>query len=98
MKYCRQKDVVARRVAGENVLIPVHGCTRTVYTLNPTACRLWDLLEAPRSAAELADALVQRYGLPPEAAAVDVRAFLDDLARMNLVRAADDEPAAEAPT
>jgi hypothetical protein len=96
MKYCRQDNVVARCVAGENVLIPVHGCTRTVYTLNPTGCLLWDLLAGPCPADDLAAALAARYRLPPDRAAADVRAFLDDLLRMDLVRMVDDAPAGRA--
>ena len=55
MKYCRKKDVVARSVAGENLLVPVHGCTKKVFTLNSVGERLWDLIETPRTADELAE-------------------------------------------
>ena len=85
MKYQRQADIVARSVAGENLLIPVHGCTRSVYTLNPTGCRLWDLLEQIRTADELAEALVDHYSISRAAAQQDVARFLEDLTRMGLV-------------
>ena len=85
MHYQRKKEIVARSVAGENVLIPVHGCTRSVYTLNATGCFLWDLLEHSQTAAHLADKLIERYGITPEAAGQDVTLFLDDLIRMGLV-------------
>ena len=94
MKYRRRDDVVARSVAGENLLIPVHGCTRCVYTLNATGCRLWDLLEQPRTEEDLAEALAGRYGIAREAARADVRSFVDDLVRMELLAGAED---AEAP-
>ena len=86
MRYQRQEDVVARCVAGENVLIPVHGCTSSVYTLNPAGCRLWDLLEQSRTEDELTEALVEQYRITREAAKQDVAVFLGDLMRMGLVR------------
>ena len=85
MRYQRKADVVARSVAGEHVLIPVHGCTTSVYTLNPAACLLWELLAQPQREAELMRALVDRYQIEPEAARRDVAGFLADLTRMGLV-------------
>jgi len=85
MKYQRKADVVARSVAGEDLLIPVHGCTNSVYTLNPTACRLWDALEKPHDENELTDLLVQRYSVARDIARADVQVFLQDLIRMKLV-------------
>lgn len=72
-------------MAGENLLIPVHSCTRSIYTLNPVACELWELIEQPRSEQELIDAIADRYRIPAATAQPDVRAFLDDLVRMGLV-------------
>jgi hypothetical protein len=85
MKYLRKKDVVARSVAGENILVPIHGCTRNVYTLNSTGSRLWDLLDTACTEDELTVALSERYRLPKEAVSADVRSFLADMKSMELV-------------
>ena len=85
MKYLRKRDVVARSVAGENLLVPIHGCTRNVYTLNSTGCCLWDLLAAVRTEDELAATLSERYRRPTEEVVADVRSFLADMTRMELV-------------
>ncbi len=85
MKYRRQKDIVARKVAGENLLIPINGCTKKVYTLNNVGVRLWDALEIPKSEDELAEVLVDRYGISKETALSDTRAYLSDMLRMALV-------------
>lgn len=87
MKYCRKQDVVLRSVAGENLLIPVHACTNSVYTLNNTGVCLWQLIEAPRTEDDLAAALVERYRISAATARTDVQGFLDDMARMGLVDA-----------
>ena len=84
MRYERMKDVVARSVAGAHLLVPVHGCTRCVYTLNATGCRLWDLIALPRTEDELAGALIGAYRIPRETALHDVRTFLKEMVRMNL--------------
>jgi len=85
MQYQRKEAVVARSVAGENLLIPVHGCTSSVYTLNATGCRLWDLLEQARTEDELADALAGKYRIAREEARRDVATFLGEMLRMGLV-------------
>ena len=90
MTYRRRDDVVARSVAGENLLIPVHGCTDSVYTLNVTGCHLWDLLAEDQTADHLAMALTQRYQISREAALADVRIFLADMLRMQLVTVLDE--------
>ena len=89
MKYIRKEKVVARSVAGEHLLIPVHGCTRSVYTLNGTGCRLWDLIGSPRTEDELAGILAGQYQIPRETAQRDVRAFLDDMVQMGLAEQQD---------
>lgn len=89
MLYQRKTDVVARSVAGESLLIPVQGCTTSVYTLNPSACMLWDLLEQPGSEVLLVEALTARYKIAREVAQKDVSVFLADMLSMGLVVACD---------
>ena len=84
MKYCRKEEVVARSVAGANLLVPIHDCTRSVYTLNATGCRLWELIGSPRTEEELAESLVEHYHISSVTAQHDVHAFLDDMVQMNL--------------
>jgi hypothetical protein len=86
MKYLRKEDVLMRTVAGANLLVPVHECTRSVYTLNDAGCLLWDLIELPHTEDELATALVEQYRIPRETARHDVRVFLDDMVRMGLAQ------------
>lgn len=84
MNYCRKQDVVARFVAGAHLLVPIHTCTRSIYTLNVAGCQLWDLIETPRTAEELTTALVERYHITQTMAQQDVKIFLDDMVRMGL--------------
>ncbi len=88
MKYVQHEHVVARSVAGENLLIPVHRCTRQVYTVNGVGRGLWTLLATPHTAAELAEALVTRFEIPIETANADVDGFLKKMTQMGLVKEA----------
>lgn len=78
---------MARTVAGENLLVPINECTKKVFTLSSVGGRLWDELETPQSEDDLANALVERYGIALETALHDVRAFLGELQRLKLVLA-----------
>ena len=87
MKYIRNKDIVAREVAGENLLVPINECTKKVFTLNNVGIRLWEEIETPSTEQELAEALIDRYGILQETALQDVQAFLKDMVRLKLVLA-----------
>lgn len=71
--------------------------TREVHLLNVTATRIWDLLETPRTAAELAVALEEEFDAPAEVLRADVEASLNELGAKGLVgpdeAQNDDEPA-----
>ena len=89
MQYKRSDNVVARSVAGEHVLIPVHGCTRSVYTLNAAGVILWEALATPQRECELVLVLAEHYEIAPEVAQRDVAGFLADLVRMQLIAGVD---------
>jgi hypothetical protein len=85
MKYCRQEDVVVRSVAGAHLLVPIHTCTHSVYTLNGTGRQLWELIETPRTEEELSNSLIADYQISQEMARHDVNLFLTDMVKMGLV-------------
>jgi len=85
MHYCRKKNVIMRSVAGTHLLVPVNGFTRKVYTLNAAGCRLWELIEQPHTEDKLAQALAEQYAIPRETALWDVRSFLKDMKKMDLL-------------
>jgi len=87
MKYTQNKNIVARAVAGEHLLVPINECTKTVFTLNNVGVHLWEEIKTPRSEDELAEALMAHYGIQRETALHDVRAFLKELVRLKLVLA-----------
>ena len=91
-RFVRSPDVVARRIAGEVVLVPIatrteDASTRTAnfYVLNETAEILWRRLDAPASPEELAQQLTLHYEIDPDQARGDVERFLSDLANCGAI-------------
>jgi hypothetical protein len=91
-RFVRSPDVVARRIAGEVVLVPI--ATRTedasrrtanFYVLNETAELLWGRLEAPSGPDELAQQLTLHYEISLDEARGDVERFLSDLANCGAI-------------
>jgi hypothetical protein len=59
------------------------------FALSASAAQLWALLEKPRTARELAEAVTATFDVDGQTALADVRRWLDDLLRLDLVRPAD---------
>jgi hypothetical protein len=69
-------DVLMRKVGDEFVL--VHMSRNQIFSLNPTAARLWELLTEGCSRADALAQLTQEFDVPPETAAADA----DELLRL----------------
>ena len=79
MERLRRADGVWSRAVQDRAVLYSWDDGKAIV-LNPTGSVLWEALESPRSASELADELVRRFpGLPVERARKDVEAFLERL-------------------
>ena len=58
------------------------------YGLNDTAARIWELLESPRSAAELRAALEAEFDVAPEVCERETRRALSEMEMEKLIVAA----------
>jgi hypothetical protein len=86
--FTRSRSVVSRVVAGETLIVPVRGKVgdlASIYSFNGTGSLIWQLLDSPRSLADLIDAVEREYAVEPEQAQKDVTRFLDDMASVGLV-------------
>ena len=74
----RGAGVIQTQAGGRRVLMTddLH-----YYALEGTAEVVWDLLDVPRSRAELVNLLTGRYAIPPDTCAADLNPFLDALLR-----------------
>lgn len=86
----RSRDVVSRVVAEEAIVVPIRRGVAdmdSIFTFNEAGTKLWAMIEASRSAADLAAHLESEYGLSAEKAAADTQQFLADLIDAGLVEA-----------
>jgi coenzyme PQQ synthesis protein D (PqqD) len=93
VRWQRAGAVIARRVAGETVLVPLAARTdkpefksARLYVLNETGEYLWSLLDSPRSSADLAQNLTLEFATAADRAHSDVEAFLAVLRDIGAVR------------
>ena len=92
-RWHRAKTVIARRVAGETVLVPIASRSddpefkrARLYVLNETGEYLWSLLDSPRSTHELAQNLTRVFDTADASARSDVEVFLEALRDIGAVR------------
>ena len=97
VRWHRAGSVIARRVAGETVLVPLAARTSDpeykaarLYVLNETGEYLWSLLDTPRSSGELAQNLTDVFETAAGPAHSDVEAFLSALRDIGAVREVPD--------
>lgn len=85
-RYRIAPGIAHREVAGQTLLLgPGPGM---LFTLNDTGQLVWRRLQRRRTVTEIAEALRRTFGVPPERAERDVRAFLGALeARGFVIRA-----------
>ena len=87
----RSEDFVARRVAGELVVVPVlraeaaSGAPLPFFVLNETGERLWESLSEARSPDELVRLLTEAWDVTADRARADVSAFLTELRALGAV-------------
>jgi len=85
-------DVVARRVAGEYLLVPVRsGAAQMdyIFTANEIGSVIFQLLDGRRGAKEIAYLVSQQFEVDEERAGADVLVFLGTLLEAGLVTPAD---------
>lgn len=87
----RSANVVSRVVADEAIVVPIRRGAAdldSIYTFNESGTKLWGVIEAGGSVAELTIFLQTEYGLTAERASGDAEAFLTELAGEGLVEPA----------
>lgn len=89
--------MIARRVAGETVLVPLAARaadpefkSARLFVLNETGEYLWSLLDSPRSTREMAQNLTVEFETAETRAQADVEVFLAALRDIGAVREVPD--------
>ena len=87
-RFTASPDYIHRKIAGKNVLVSIGGNIANFngyIQLNDTAAFLWEQLAEPKTADELAAALLAEFDVAPDQAAADVMCFLDELLESEMV-------------
>jgi len=90
-RYIRDESVVARLIGQEFLLVPTRGNVaelNSIYILNETAGRMWELLDGQRSLREICDAIIDEFDVTREQVERDLTDFIAKLEEVKVVKAA----------
>jgi hypothetical protein len=89
--YVPSKDVVAREIEGELIIVPlaagIGDMEDELFSLNETGRDIWCRLDGTRNLSAVAQELAQCYDAPIEEIECDVRGLLTELVKRRIVTA-----------
>ncbi|MBI5210010.1 MAG: PqqD family protein [Elusimicrobia bacterium] len=81
-RYRKNQDFVGRRIADEYILVPIREKTadlRSIFTLNETAARIWELIDGKRTVGEIKASLLDEYETTGPELEADLQTILAQL-------------------
>ena len=87
--FAKDKDLVTRDVAGEEIIVPIKGHVgdlEGVFTLNEVGSMIWQLIDGQTTARQIMEAVRNEYDVEAPEAEKDVVDFLRSLENAGLVR------------
>jgi len=88
-KVFKKSDaIVFRKIGEECILVPIRqgvGDLESIYMLNETAARIWDLLDGRAKATEIRDKIAEEFDVTPEEAETDLVHHLKELAGIRAI-------------
>lgn len=83
-----KKELIKREIAGDTILVPVGKTvfdSNGLFVMNELGAFLWDRLPEAKDEAELLAAVLEEYEVSAEEAARDIREFLDQLKKLEIL-------------
>lgn len=80
--YKKTDSIVSRKIADEFILVPIRqnvGDLESIYTLNETAARIWELIDGKISVREIRERIVEEFEVTSEEAEKDLVEHLQQL-------------------
>ena len=87
--YGRAEHVVHRRIAGQDVLIPVShqlGDLQNIFAVNDVAAFVFEQFDGRRTAAQICELVAACCDVPVAAIEGDILDYMSQLAELNLIR------------
>ena len=87
--FAKEKDLVTRDVAGEEIIVPIKGHVgdlEGVFTLNEVGAMVWRLIDGQTTVRQLMEAVRDGYDVEVAVAEKDVADFLLSLEDAGLIR------------
>ena len=88
MVYRRKEKVVARRIAGETLLVPIRGNLadmQKLFVLDEVGKYVWDMLDGENTLSDVSNSICIDFKVDAEEAGCDVKDFIADLQEADLV-------------
>jgi hypothetical protein len=86
--YRRSDEIVFRKIGEECILVPIRqgaGDLESIYTLNETAARIWELLDGTATGIEIRNKITEEFDVAPEEAEKDLIHHLQELASVKAI-------------
>ena len=90
-RYDKHPNIVFRDIEGETILVPVRRSTanlESIFTLNETAARIWELMDGAHTLADIQDVLVEEYDVTTEQAEDDILQLVAELEQIEALERA----------
>ena len=87
--FTKEKDLVTRDIAGENIIVPIKGHVgdlEGIFTLNEVGAMIWQLMDGQTTGRQLVEAVRDEYNVEATEAEKDVVDFLRSLEDAGLIR------------
>lgn len=87
--YKKNEDFVYRVIAGETLLVPIRKAIKelqSIYSLNETACYIWENVDGKRSLAEIAQGMKLEFQLDDCDALEDIKEFIGKLKEIGAIQ------------
>ena len=86
--YSKSDSIVFRKIADEFILVPIRqnvGDLESIYTLNETAARIWELIDGKIKGGKIKEKIVEEFEVTPEEAEKDIMEHLMQLAEIKAI-------------
>ncbi len=86
--YCKKEEVVSREIAGETILVPVHGKLadmQKIFSLNQTAEYIWQNLSGEKKLNDILEGVLSQFDVNKNKAEKDILEFITELISANLI-------------